>query len=258
MSSFQEVQTFIDKANRATSIGELKGFLDAMTCALGFQYFALVHHIDIHAIPSDAVQLVQYPATWAEKVVENSYFNDDPVNAACQKRAVGFKWSEIGNVIDLTPRQKEILLSAKKEGMGEGFTIPVHIPGEYAGSCSFGVRCGREFPNDIIPALQYAGVFSFEAARRIYKLAYQREPLPPRPQLTDRQLDCLLLVARGKSDWDTGRVLGISDQTVHSHIENAKRKYGVSSRTQLVTRALFDSQLTFGDIMKGEYPLIRG
>jgi LuxR family quorum-sensing system transcriptional regulator CciR len=258
MSSFQEVQTFIEAANRATDISELKSLLNDMSRALGFHYFALVHHIDIHSVPMDAVQLVEYPATWAEKVVEKDYFGDDPVNAACQKMAAGFRWSQIGNVIDLTSRQKEILQSASQEGLGEGFTVPVHIPGEYAGSCSFSVRSGRDFPDEAVPALQYAGIFSFEAARRIFRKSVEKLPPAPPPRLTDRQLDCLLLVARGKSDWDTGHVLGISDQTVHSHIENAKRKYGVSTRTQLVTHALFDASLTFADVMRGQHPLTRG
>ena len=33
-------------------------------------------------------------------------------------------------------------------------------------------------------------------------------------------------------------------------IEEAKRRYGVATRVQLVVRTLFDSQLTFGDIVK--------
>jgi LuxR family quorum-sensing system transcriptional regulator CciR len=46
------------------------------------------------------------------------------------------------------------------------------------------------------------------------------------------------------------RVLGISDQTVHQHLEDAKRKYEVTTRTQLVVRALFDSQVAFVDLFK--------
>jgi len=40
-----------------------------------------------------------------------------------------------------------------------------------------------------------------------------------------------VLAAQGKSDTDAGVLLGISNQTVHQHIETAKRRYGVATRT---------------------------
>ena len=48
---------------------------------------------------------------------------------------------------------------------------------------------------------------------------------------------------------ELAKQLGISDQTVHQHMEAAKRKYEVATRMQLVVRALFDSQLAFADLV---------
>jgi LuxR family quorum-sensing system transcriptional regulator CciR len=59
-----------------------------------------------------------------------------------------------------------------------------------------------------------------------------------------------VLVAQGKSDWEIGRLLGISDSTVHKHIEDAKRRFGVCTRIQLVVQALFDARVSFSDVMK--------
>jgi hypothetical protein len=36
---------------------------------------------------------------------------------------------------------------------------------------------------------------------------------------------------------------------VHKHIEDAKRRFCVSTRIQLVVRSLFDARLTFADVM---------
>ena len=58
-----------------------------------------------------------------------------------------------------------------------------------------------------------------------------------------------MLAAQGKSDWHIGQLLGLSSDTAHQHIETAKRRYGVASRTQLVVRALFDQQITFADTL---------
>jgi len=42
----------------------------------------------------------------------------------------------------------------------------------------------------------------------------------------------------------------ISESTVHKHIEDAKKRFTVSTRIQLVVRSLFDARLTFADVMK--------
>jgi DNA-binding CsgD family transcriptional regulator len=41
-------------------------------------------------------------------------------------------------------------------------------------------------------------------------------------------------VAAGKTDWEIGQVLGISESTVHFHVENAKKKLKKSTRTEAV------------------------
>lgn len=66
----------------------------------------------------------------------------------------------------------------------------------------------------------------------------EASPLNTNRTLTPRERECLVLVARGKSDWAIGRILGISERTVHNLVERAKRRLGVSGRTQAVVRAL--------------------
>ena len=58
-----------------------------------------------------------------------------------------------------------------------------------------------------------------------------------------------MLVARGKSNWVAGQLLGLSDQTVHKYVEAAKARYGVATRTELVVRALNDGQISFADVL---------
>jgi LuxR family quorum-sensing system transcriptional regulator CciR len=72
----------------------------------------------------------------------------------------------------------------------------------------------------------------------------------PVPGLTDRQRDCLLWAARGKSDWEISRILGISHETVIQHLKQARERYGVGKRTLLAVHALFDGTISFLDIVK--------
>lgn len=55
-------------------------------------------------------------------------------------------------------------------------------------------------------------------------------------KLTDRELEALTWVARGKSSADIAVILGISERTVNFHMDNAMRKAGVSTRVQAAVK----------------------
>ena len=92
----------------------------------------------------------------------------------------------------------------------------------------------------------------FEGARRLWAMRGGLQ-MPPRPILTDRQRDCVLWVARGKSDWEISQILGVGEETVARHIKQACERYGVNKRTYLVILTLFDGTLTFSDIFRRRY-----
>jgi DNA-binding CsgD family transcriptional regulator len=55
--------------------------------------------------------------------------------------------------------------------------------------------------------------------------------------LSPREADCLAWVARGKTNWEIGRILDVEARTVQFHICNAARKLGVAGRHQAMLRA---------------------
>jgi LuxR family transcriptional regulator, quorum-sensing system regulator CciR len=255
MSAFTDVEQFVKTSMHLTCMEDLKTLLSAAAEGLGFKYVALVHHVHFTTpeAASRAVQVVDYPEAWHTVVAARGYFIDDPVLAACQRSAAAFLWSDLPAVLSLSARQTEILEAAATCGLAEGFTVPINVPGEFIGSCSFGVATGQSLARQALPAAQYIGCFAFEAARRIQERERLRGEISrpqARPRLTSRQFDCVVLAAQGRSDWHIGQLLGISQDTVHQHIETAKRRFGVASRTELVVRALFDSQITFGDVLR--------
>ena len=56
--------------------------------------------------------------------------------------------------------------------------------------------------------------------------------------LTPRELEVITWVARGKSAWEIGEILGIAKRTVDEHTQTATRKLGAVNRTQAVALAL--------------------
>lgn len=55
-----------------------------------------------------------------------------------------------------------------------------------------------------------------------------------RPSLSPREEQCFQLVAHGKSNWDIGQLLNISEETAAFHVKNVLKKFNVSTRMQAV------------------------
>ncbi|MGP1613498.1 MAG: helix-turn-helix domain-containing protein [Pollutimonas bauzanensis] len=56
--------------------------------------------------------------------------------------------------------------------------------------------------------------------------------------LTDRELACLRWAAVGKTSWEMGVILGLTERTINFHVHNACRKLGVHGRQAAITAAL--------------------
>jgi DNA-binding CsgD family transcriptional regulator len=70
------------------------------------------------------------------------------------------------------------------------------------------------------------------------QLAGLRRPRPARPALTLRERECLHWVSLGKTSWEIGRLLDISEHTARFHLRNARDKLSASNRQQAVSRAI--------------------
>jgi len=59
----------------------------------------------------------------------------------------------------------------------------------------------------------------------------------PFPELTDREVEILHLIADGRSNLDIARRLQLADKTVRNHVSNVFAKLQVSDRPQAIVRA---------------------
>ncbi|OYQ26434.1 hypothetical protein CHU93_12185 [Sandarakinorhabdus cyanobacteriorum] len=242
---FNSVQTFVREVRTAPSLTDIGLVLKDATRQFRFDHFALAQQSAANRLGS--LRLSDSPDAWVERLIANDMVAHDPVLLACERQVTPFAWSNLPDLLPLNPRQRQYMAQARAAGLAEGYTVPIHIPGQASGLVSFVVAGNSPLPEDSLPAAQYLACFAFEAARRL-RLA-ETGANPAAPRLTQRQLDCLVLAARGKSNWVAGQLLGLSGDTVHKYLEAAKQRYGVSSRTELVVRALFDGQISFADVM---------
>ena len=53
-------------------------------------------------------------------------------------------------------------------------------------------------------------------------------------RLTSQELECLRWCKEGKTNWEIGEILTISEKTVEFHLSNSMRKLGASNRITAV------------------------
>lgn len=211
---------------------------------MGCAWFALSHHIDFLSAPKKGTRVHNYPEDWERWFDEMGLGVSDPVHRESQRRTAGFLWRDIGEYDRPRQGDAEVRERARRHGIFDGLTIPSHLPGEAHGSVSFAWREGHQIPPEALPFAQSIGPFAFEAARRL-ALPISKTL---RPRLTDRQIECLLWTARGKSSWATARILGLTEGTVKEHLRHARARYDAPTSTSLAIRALFDGAFCFGDL----------
>jgi LuxR family quorum-sensing system transcriptional regulator CciR len=243
----QRAIPFLDLIEEARNPDDLAAIMAVAAAEIGFDYFALTHHVDLLQAPSgEGIFLHNYPAQWADFYAANALTVSDPVHRASHVTGVGFRWAWMPGMIPMTREDHRLLAMGSEQGIGDGFTVPAHVMGEASGSCSFANRTDHPLPHNLLPA-QLVGAYAFEGARRLWS-GRGHFPSARKVCLTDRQRECVLWAGRGKTDWEIGCILGISEETVTRHIKHACARYQVNKRILLLGRTLMDGTLTILDI----------
>jgi LuxR family quorum-sensing system transcriptional regulator CciR len=251
-----DVQRFIDDLRQIRTPKGLEQSLHAVAREMGFDLVTMFHHVDLSRIdPSlthmrrgELVGITTAPLSWSEHYRDNKFVAVDPRVLATRRTMSPFRTSETGRIIQITSAQRAVIESQARANIGEGFTIPVHFPGEPSGSCTFIMSCGRALPTQNFAMAHWIGSSAFQAGRSILASARNRGAMVKRTRLTERQLQCTILVGRGLSEEGIAKRLGISFETVKRHLKEARLACGVTKSVQLVTQSLHDGLITLRDI----------
>lgn len=243
MLTIDDAHAFAFDVTRAKDPAGLADLLYEACARMGCCWFALSHHIDFLAAPDRGVRIHNYPEDWARWFDERRLGVTDPVHRASQRSMAGFLWRDMKRE---RAEDEMILAEAERHGIGDGLTVPAHLPGEAHGSVSFAWRPGSAASADALQFARMIGGPAFEVARLIANpdLAHIG------PRLTDRQRECLIWSAKGNSIPQVGRILGLSRDTVNEHLRNARLRYDANGGITLTVRALYGGDLSFEDIAK--------
>lgn len=223
---------FIEDVQKVVTVEELMKLLQRVLPMLG------VHHFTLGELRPEAGETFAgtFPEEWTDRYVENQYVFRDPVHLKLFRDRQGFCWDEKRLAADqLLNRKSEIVFREGCDfGLHQGFT---HILPSLGGNIAIASFAGERVEQDpkTLPAMHLIALYMHAKFKEL--TAPQEFPDTDLLSLTPRERECLAWAGQGKTDWEIAQILAIKETTVHSHIENAKRRLKVGTRIQAVVRS---------------------
>lgn len=121
----------------------------------------------------------------------------------------------------------------------EAVCLPVHSPARVSTVLVL-IRPRRRRMRDAIPAhlLPRVCLFALHLNEAVQHVLSSESLLGQSINLTEREQECLLWSAEGRTIRETASVLGITERTVVYHLQNAVKKLRAVNRCQAIARAV--------------------
>jgi DNA-binding CsgD family transcriptional regulator len=185
---------------------------------------------------SDFVVVDNTPQEWRGAFNDARAMQRDPVMQHCKRQSLPIIWDQ-GTYT--SQGQGELWEEQARYGYQTGIAMALHLPeGKHF---MLGVDRDRALPSDrheltrVVADLQLFAVHALDAAMRVL---VPGDPSPDAPSLTPRELEAMRWTMDGKTAWEVGSILGITERTAVLHLNNAMRKLGCVNKHQAVLKAL--------------------
>jgi DNA-binding CsgD family transcriptional regulator len=190
--------------------------------------------VDLAHLERTVFYAIGWPESFRKFYVSSGLIRRDPLVDVLRRRHLPFTWSELRRDRRLSLLISEALQKCADNGWTEGLAVPIPRGDHRFGLVS--LACQRRSLSAKEKSLLTMLSLCFHERMRNFAPKHGFA-LPP-VGLSNREIECLKLIACGDTDRDVGRKLGISVLTVHEYIEKAKKKLKVSTRTEAIAIAV--------------------
>ncbi|MDP3494675.1 MAG: autoinducer binding domain-containing protein [Hyphomonadaceae bacterium] len=229
---------FAETSYRATNVEELDATMADYLRRFDINAFVLCRATDAEKLPSAARIAGSSKREWRAHYDANGLAKSDGILGWGSGTAAPTTWMTFRQDQVAKGNTARIYDEASEFGLHDGFYLPIH---QHDGSMlAVSMMASQKLPEtrSTLAALHMLAVYYHLAAERL-GLVHKPQPaaLADRPALTKRQRECLNWVRAGKSSWEIGQILNLSEHTVNEHLQAARRRLGVRTTTQAVLEA---------------------
>lgn len=168
------------------------------------------------------------PDEWRQRYLHRRYAVHDPIVAHTLRQQTGFAWSDPEISAELSPAARQVMNEAVEFRLCDGYTVPLTtIEGEFGGM-SFAGGCLEIAP-------EHRGMLTLIASYAFgHALLVRGQPTEKTVKLSPRERETLQWAAEGKTDWEIGEIMGISEHGVDSNLRCVRAKLKTRNRAQSV------------------------
>lgn len=186
----------------------------------------------------DTILVSNLDKAWLEHYIKENFAVTDPVIIDSVKARTPVVWTEDYRFDTLTPDEAQMMADAHDFGIARGLSVPVHGPsGELGMLCLYADMGDNEFRAHVDATkheMHLLAHYAHSVAQAKLRPAQSPKPVP----LTGREVEILRWTAEGKTAWEIGSILTISERTVNFHLQNAMVKFGVHNKTHAAAKAM--------------------
>jgi len=221
----------IEGFDRVRTIDELKREIAAIAATFGFDAFCYAGPKNtVGSQFAESVLLDGWPTAWFEHYRTADFWGEDPVALFARARTASFLWSEA----PLVRRRSKLIMdvAAVDYRLRYGLCVPIHGLAGYQASISF---AGYDIDSqpEARAAMELIAVYAANKANQLATRAVSVERI-----LTAREREIMSWVAAGKTAWDIGAILHISEDTVNKLVASAMRRLNTYNRPQAVAESI--------------------
>ena len=226
------------EVSEARDINVLKSRLLSFAYDLDFGMMSATLVVDRPASAKPVFTTIgNLPAAYLEASGKDSSVKRDPVMQRLKRSSVPFIYSHDtyldAGVVDLWEEQARF-------GFKTGVAVALHLP---PGDKHFllGFDRDRPLPSDegeltqLLASLQLMAVHAQDAAVRLMATP---ETIKSAVTLSPREREVLRWTMEGKTAWEVGEIVGISEATVNYHVVRAMRKLEAATKHQAALKAM--------------------
>ncbi|MBT9492110.1 MAG: autoinducer binding domain-containing protein [Paucibacter sp.] len=210
--------------------------LEHFTKSMGFDNFSAMTVVDHSLGRSDFISVDNCPSGFRAAMDSPQLHRRDPVMQHCKRQSLPIVWDQRTYLAKDAGDLWDVQASF---GYRTGIALALHLPeGRHF---VLGMERSAALPSNsgeltrLVADMQLFAVHAMDSALRVL--------LPPeqqleRPHLTPRELEALRWTMDGKTAWEVGAILSISERTAVLHLANAMRKLGCNNKHQAVLKAM--------------------
>ena len=220
----------------ARSREEFRNEVVRFTQQLGFETVSAITVVERGAGLPEFITVDNTPDAFTGAYSDPTMQKLDPVMQHIKRHSLPIIWDQ-GTYI--TQGAPELWEHQASFGYRTGIAMALHLPeGRHF---VLAVDRDQSLPRDstelqrVVADLQLFAVHAQDAALRLLLPHVQQAE---RPALTPRELEVLRWTMEGKTAWEVGAILGISERTAVLHVNNAMHKLGCVNKHQAVLKAL--------------------